>query len=194
VNGRDLPWRTMPPRLPNEIRVGDLVLRRLGPGDAEELVAAMNASLESLQQWFVWASGVVSVEQQRARLAVGDSAFDEGSDFEFGLFDGAGEIVGSLRVNPRAGEGRAGIGYWVRSDRQGRGLASAAAAAAASAVLEHLPDVNAVEIQMDQANARSAGVARRAGFDLVQEVDREVEAPGHTGREFVWELTRSKRT
>lgn len=181
-------------RLPNEIPIGALVLRRVRQSDADAFVAAIRSSLDSLRTWFPWASTEPSVEEQRSRLMSADRAFDDGTDFEFGLFDEAGELVGSLRVNPLAAKGHAGIGYWIRSDRRGRGLASSATAAATASTLEHLAEIDVVEIHMDQANAASVGVARRAGFELVKEIDREVTAPGHTGRGFVWELTRLSRT
>ena len=44
---------------------------------------------------------------------------------------------------------------------------------------------------MDKANAASAGVPARLGFKLLTEEDREVLAPGHTGRGLRWVVTRA---
>jgi RimJ/RimL family protein N-acetyltransferase len=51
-----------------------------------------------------------------------------------------------------------------------------------------------IDIYMDEANSASVAVARRAGYQFVGEVDRDILAPGHTGRGLVWPVERSAWT
>jgi RimJ/RimL family protein N-acetyltransferase len=97
---------------------------------------------------------------------------------------------GGCRLNPTAGPGAAGIGYWVRSDRARRGYATAATRAATTATFEHLSHIERVYIHMDQANVASVAVPTKLGFELDHEEDRPIEASGHTGRGYVWVMTR----
>jgi RimJ/RimL family protein N-acetyltransferase len=84
-----------------------------------------------------------------------------------------------------AGAGALELGYWLRSDYSGRGIATACAAALTSAALA-LPGVSRVEIHCDEANVRSASLARRLGYQLVRIEDDEIAAPGETGRNMIW--------
>jgi RimJ/RimL family protein N-acetyltransferase len=53
-----------------------------------------------------------------------------------------------------------------------------------------MPEVHRLEIRCDEANAASAGVARRLGFELAAVEDRPPRSPGETHRELVWNLAR----
>jgi RimJ/RimL family protein N-acetyltransferase len=182
-------------RLPEVVEAGVVNVRRFTASDAPALVSAVTASLPELARWFEWAQTPPDVDRERERLARADRAFGAGTDYEFAVVEpDSGELVGGLRLNPSAGPQTAGIGYWIRSDRHRRGYASAGSRAVATATFASLPTVERIEIHMDQANRASAAVARRVGFELAREVEREMLAPGHTGRGFVWVTTRSRWT
>ena len=67
----------------------------------------------------------------------------------------------------------------------GRGIVSAAARALTTVALA-IDGVTRVEIHCDEANERSAAVARRLGYRLDRiEVDH-VSAPGDLGRSMIW--------
>jgi RimJ/RimL family protein N-acetyltransferase len=88
-----------------------------------------------------------------------------------------GEVVGHCSLH-RRGDGSVGeIGYWVRTDRTGRGIAIAAVT---SIMAEAPADIMSFTIKCDPANARSISVARRAGFTLAE-----------TGSEMVWTRSRA---
>lgn len=175
--------------MPDTLDAGPVVLRRRHQTDVPALVAAIELSLPELAQWFAWAQQSPDLAEQYQRAADGERAFDVGTDYEFVILE-ADDVVGGCRLNPTAGADAAGIGYWVRSDRTGRGHATAAARAATTAAFEHLSHVERVYIHMDQANAASVAVPTKLGFALDHEEDRPIEAPGHTGRGYVWVMTR----
>jgi len=175
--------------MPSRIAAGFLELRRLEVAHANSIVDAVAASLSELGVWFPWAQTQPEVGDQIDRARAAWQAFDAGTDHEFSLIEvESAELVGGLRINPLAGPAIAEIGYWVRSDRHRRGYATRAVRAATAAVFNHLLGVEVVEIRMDIENGPSAGVARAAGFALDREIDREITAPGHTGRAFVWRM------
>jgi RimJ/RimL family protein N-acetyltransferase len=183
----------VPLTLPDVVPAGAVLLRRLRAGDAVALVEAYAASLPDLARWFSWAQTVPTVDSQSTRLRAADHDFGAGTDFHFAITHD-GELVGELRVNPRAGPRVAAIGYWVHSGHHRQEFATAATRASTTATFAHLPDIDRVEIHMDQANVASVGVARAVGYRLDREVDRDVLAPRHTGRGYVWATTRARWT
>ena len=68
------------------------------------------------------------------------------------------------------------IGYWVRSDRVGKGYASEATWLLAQHAFEVL-GANRVELRMDDRNRRSWAVAERLGFSLEATLRQEVRVP-----------------
>ncbi|MEN3273441.1 MAG: hypothetical protein V7636_2202, partial [Actinomycetota bacterium] len=71
-----------------------------------------------------------------------------------------GEAVGQVSVNPLE-DGSGEIGYWVRSDRTGAGIAPRAARALADAALAS--GFARLIIHCDEGNVRSQAVARKSG-------------------------------
>jgi RimJ/RimL family protein N-acetyltransferase/catechol 2,3-dioxygenase-like lactoylglutathione lyase family enzyme len=87
-----------------------------------------------------------------------------GGDQLFGIFDSdEREVLGGIGMHRRVGPGALEIGYWIRADAVGRGLATEAAAASTCVAFD-VHGVERVEIRCDPANAPSAAVARRLGF------------------------------
>jgi RimJ/RimL family protein N-acetyltransferase len=151
------------------------------------LSAAVAASFPELHLWMPWAATPPSDDDLRAALRTGEWAFDEDADWAYVLVEVAsGEIVGAAGLHRRVGPRALEIGYWVRSDRAGRGYATAAAGALAEAAAANVPDLDRVEIHMDEANLASAAVPRKLGFRLDRREPRDVQTPGHTGVGLVW--------
>jgi ribosomal-protein-serine acetyltransferase len=164
-------------------------LRRWRVEDHAALAAAIGASHEDLRVWMPWAHAMPAAEVERALIEASSARFDRGEDFEYFLFEiDAGDLVGAAALHLREPE-TAQIGYWVRSDRHRRGYATEATRALTSAAFEHLPRLRVVEIRMDKANAASAGVPSKLGYQLVGEEDRDIVTPGHTGRGLIWHTT-----
>jgi RimJ/RimL family protein N-acetyltransferase len=176
---------------PTEIDLGGGVsLRRPDAVDAEAMVAAINVSLDHLGAWMAWAQEPASVDQQSLRLAVAGEAFDLGGDASYTLAEGD-DVIGSVGLHTRLGAGAYEIGYWIRPDREGRGIVTAAVLALVRVAFD-ASGTERVEIHCDEANARSAAVARRAAFTLVDTFDDADRnwAPALTGRTMVWERRR----
>ena len=177
--------------LPDTVRAESVELRRWRPAFAEGLCAAVADSLPELRPWMPWAQEEPTVERLVALLAEGDGAFEAGTEWQFVMVEADGErVVGATGLHLRHGPGTVEIGYWVRSDATHQGFATMASRALTTAVFSHLDDIDEVEIRMDAANRRSAAVPSRLGFHLSGEVDREIEAPGQSGRWMVWVMTR----
>jgi RimJ/RimL family protein N-acetyltransferase len=179
--------------LPDLIPGVAVALRRYHPDDAAGLTDAYNASFEGLRTWMTWATDIASESEMRERLEDGEHSFDADREWTYLIVETAtSDIVGSIGLHPRVGPSAMEIGYWVRTDRTGRGYATEAASALAHAAYWFLPDLERIEIHMDVSNVASAAVARKIGFSLAREEKRPAVAPGHTGRYYVFTLERPR--
>ena len=167
-----------------------LVLRRWRASDVDAAVAAVERSYDELHQWMPWAAVRPTAESIGSFLAV--AGVEAASDVEmgFGLFAADGELVGGFGLHGRRGPGILEIGYWVRSDRAGRGYATAAAGALTEAAFAHFPEVDRVEIRCDPANRASAAIAVKLGYRLDGVVPADILTPAQTGSQLVWARTR----
>lgn len=129
-------------------------------GDA--LWTAVEMSLPDLRPWLVW-----TAETSRAAvvdfIASRPAAWDAGSGYTFTVTEG-GNVIGlaSLAVhNPALTQGE--VGYWLRSDRAGRGLMTEAA----RAVRDFAFDVagrHRLNLRAGAGNVASQRVAEKIGF------------------------------
>ena len=176
--------------VPEQIEVGahGLVLRRWRMVDADVLLAAIEQSVAELRRFMPWAMEAPTVESVGAFLehVVG------GPSLGFGLFEGD-DVVGGCGLHDRRGPGILEIGYWVRSDRTGRGYASAAARALTCVAFDCFALINRVEIRCDPANLASAAIPPKLGYRLDRTDAVEVEAEAQTGTQQVWVLDRADR-
>jgi RimJ/RimL family protein N-acetyltransferase len=174
---------------PERIELPDAgaVLRRFVDGDVDGLYAAVEESRDHLRPHMPWA------DESRHDVAgfVTDAVaqWDRGADRNYAIVDAAnGRFLGGCGLHDRIGPQGREIGYWLRADAAGRGIASAAARALTTVALA-IDGVIRVEIHCDEANQRSAAVARRLGYRLDRiEVDH-VSAPGDLGRSMIWVWT-----
>jgi RimJ/RimL family protein N-acetyltransferase len=178
--------------LPEAIPAGPVVLRRRHVSDVQELLVAIEASIDELGAFLRWAAGGVPSRAELERtVTAGDAAFEAGTGFEYVLRDATtGEVVGEAGGELRTPDA-VELGYWVRSDRTGRGYARAAARALTSAVFDAVPKVQHVELRMDHGNGASRAVAERLGFAHVG-VERFTGArlPGQTGAGHIYAMMR----
>ncbi len=135
--------------------------------DIPAFTAAINASLDTLRPWMVWAypdyqpeeaaSWITFTLQQRIKGEAEECAIVDASDR---LLDGAG-----IRF-AREPDQLAALGYWVRSDMQRQGVASRAVAL----LLERgfaRREIKVIEILAAKENHASRAVAERCGAHLV---------------------------
>jgi RimJ/RimL family protein N-acetyltransferase len=164
-------------------------VRHWREADAAALARAVQESLEQLRPWLPWVAGEPRSADERAELIRDwERARADGGDEMFGVFLD-GEVAGGCGLHRRIGDGGREIGYWVRADLTGRGIAAEASRRMCEIAFADTA-VDRVEIHHDRANAASGRVPARLGFELAGEVHRAPESPGEDGVELVWRLTR----
>jgi ribosomal-protein-serine acetyltransferase len=175
--------------LPERMEDDGLVLRRWVVGDAEALHAVIDESASHLRPWVRWVDDEnTSVEGRRVFIAEREREWQGGGSALLGMFIGA-RIAGGCSLNVRAdAAGVWEIGYWLHPAFCGHGLATRAARLLTEAALA-VPDVHAVEIRHDKANAASGAVPRRLGYTLVGQAPNRAPAPADSGTDLVWRRT-----
>jgi ribosomal-protein-serine acetyltransferase len=175
--------------LPTSLRVESLELRCWSPNHTHPMLTAIEESFPELEQWMTWAQQTPTLEGLYEVLRQGEADFSADHSWDYTILDPqSDEVVGSVGLHRTEHPERFEIGYWVRTSRTGRGVATAATQAIVSATAMHLDAARRIMIRMDQANLASASVARKLGFSLDGEEDRQIAAKGHTGRGYVWTL------
>lgn len=180
----------MQPRPPERIDLGDVVLRRYAAGDAAPLAAVTRANLAHLSPWMAWATVESTTEEAMARfIAESTGRIEAGDDAGWGIFAADGALLGGTGLHDRIGPGGIEIGYWLAAEATGRGVMTRVAGALTDLGLG-LDGVTRVEIRCDEANRRSAAVARRLGYRLERVIPSDrPQAPADTGRDMVWVRT-----
>lgn len=179
-------------KMPGTVTTPMLTLERWRLDDVPHIVEAANVSLAELGYWLPWAAhGPLTTESVTSTIMDAIAAFDVGTDHHYAIRNSTGTLLGCIAVHihhPATAE----IGYWIRSDWTGRGVATAAVRSLTGVVFESLPSIKTVQIRMDRANAASAAVARSAGYTLKQSETRPIVTIGHTGVGQVWTSNRER--
>lgn len=175
-------------RPPERIDLDDVALVRSSEVSPHDVYAAVDASRAHLERWMAWAPGYTPAHA-REFCVIAEQGWDEDREYVYTLVEPGGEVAGTAGLHRRIGDGGFEIGYWVRADREGRGLITRASRALVQAAFA-MADIDRIEIRHDVANVRSAAVPRRLGFIEVGRSEREPEAPSCVGVEVVWRLTR----
>jgi RimJ/RimL family protein N-acetyltransferase len=153
--------------IPERFESARLLIRAPSPGDGRVLQEAIEESVEELRPWMAWADAHQSVDDSEAYVRKARSEFMLRTNLALLLFRrDDGRFVGASGLHRIVWDvPMFEIGYWVRTSLTGRGYATEAARRIGDFAFEEL-DAERVEIWCDARNSRSAGVARRAGFEL----------------------------
>jgi RimJ/RimL family protein N-acetyltransferase len=118
--------------------------------------------------------------------------FVAGEDWPFGVFDPSEtRVLGGAGLHTCDAPDTLAIGYWIRTDATGHGLATEAAAAMCGAAFAR-PQVARVEIHCDADNLGSAAIPPRLGFQLTRTLrERAVTSRGVERQTLVWTLPRA---
>lgn len=155
-----------------------LRLEPISPEGAEELWAATQSSLPELQPWMWWADQA-SLDSTRAFAEDTERQRAGGMSYQFLIRDDGG-VAGAGGVEIHGAERRMGeVGYWVRSDRAGRGYATEAVRAVVDLAFAEL-GLYRLELRAGVENRASQRVAEKVGFRR-EGVLREGCARGRTG-------------
>ena len=181
------------PDLPpaSEIRTERLLIRCKRPADAPLLKRAVDSSLDHLRQWMPWAmqepSELWVIEE---RIAGFQREFQRGEDRTYAIFNPEEtEILGGIGLHPGEFPGTLELGYWLRTDQTGQGLATEAAAALTQAAFTEL-GAKRIEIRCDPRNFRSARIPERLGFRLEKVLIADTLTPTGEPRDtMVWAMT-----
>jgi ribosomal-protein-serine acetyltransferase len=111
-------------------------------------------------------------------------------DFPYAIADGSGDLLGGCGLHRRIGPAGLEIGYGVRGDRVGQGIATQAVAALTEAAFS-IEGVDHVEIHHDAANVASRRVSEKNGFELIGESPEEAVAPSEVGVDVTWRRRRT---
>jgi ribosomal-protein-serine acetyltransferase len=180
-------------RLPDVLSNDELELRSISLTDFDAAFGAVKESLPEVRRWLWWAQVPLDEGSYGEFVRHQSHNFADDVEWRYFIFDrSSGHLVGGCSVELiTSGESpRTNLGYWVRTTRTGRGIATQTAKILTECVFEHLPEITLVEIGMDVANVASARVPEKLGFSLVGEFDKSLRAPGHTGRGLNWVMRR----
>lgn len=179
---------------PARLEGATLALERLRLSHADRVTAAKETSRAELVLFMDWMTDEPqTVEQNRDFIAQCEAEWDGGEAFNYAMIDPVDdELIGVCGLMSRLGPGRLEVGYWVRSDRAGAGVATAAAAMLTEAGLA-LDGIDILEIHHDAANPASGRVAEKLGYREVTRRNVEIDNPGECGIEVIWEITPGER-
>ena len=165
----------------------------LRPGicrDLEPLLDAVGASLPTLNEWLPWAH--MSYGRRDGLIFLRDSmaAWGEGRAFDFTIRsrENSDRHLGNVSVwftSRPSGVGE--VGYWIRSDESGKGLATEAAARTIEIGFEELELQRSVLLRA-VGNDASQRVAEKLGFTREGLLRQELKVRGEWLDHTAWGL------
>jgi RimJ/RimL family protein N-acetyltransferase len=162
------------------LRTPRLLLRCLEPTDAARRKDAVDSSGEHLKRFFPpTEEGSMSLDLHAGQLRKARGNFDLDLDRCYGAFEpDTGRMLGETCLFKRAGLQALEIGYWLRRDAVGQGLATEMSAAMVKTAFE-LDAVRRMDLFCDPDNERSVAMARRLGFTFEGRLRDRQRAPHH---------------
>ncbi|MFO0659401.1 MAG: GNAT family protein [Polyangiaceae bacterium] len=175
--------------IPHRITTPRTVIRCWQPQDAPLALAAIEQSLPELRPWMGWVGErPLDVDREAETLLGMRVRFDLGEDHIFGVFSpDESEVIGGTGLHARVGPRALEIGYWIRSDCTGRGLAAEVASALTRVAFERAV-VDRVEIRCEPTNTRSAAVPRKLGFTHEATLRRRFQVREELRDVMVWSM------
>jgi RimJ/RimL family protein N-acetyltransferase len=144
------------------IATARLVLEPVEAAHADGLWQATETSLAELRRWLVWAEDA-SADTTAAFTHEAVRDWDEGIAYQFAMVE-EDEVVGAIGIDVLRPIHRLGdLGYWIRTDRAGRGLTSEAGRAIVEFGFSVL-GLHRLELRAGVDNVASQRVASKLGF------------------------------
>ena len=147
-----------------ELTDGRVLLRPYRSDDIKSLYQAVRESIKELSVWLPFAHKGYSIKESRDWVKKRPKEWKKGTNYDFAIFDARdGLYLGGCGLNGiNKMDKHANLGYWVRTDRTGQGVAPAATLLLARWGFEVLK-LNRIEILVAIENQRSLRVAEKAG-------------------------------
>jgi ribosomal-protein-serine acetyltransferase len=154
----------IPDRKTTRLTDGKILLRPYEKKDIDDLHQATLASLKELILWMPWAYEGYPLAASRFWIKRTMNTWKDGLEYNFAICDNVtGGYLGATGLNEISKMNKcANLGYWVRSDKTGQGIALAATRLLAKWGFEVLK-LNRIEIHVAVDNARSLRVAEKSG-------------------------------
>jgi ribosomal-protein-serine acetyltransferase len=151
---------TPPPRAPRPTK--RLVLEPIAKLLAKEVWEAAQVSLAELRPWMSWAASS-TLEETESFASKAEVQWASGAAFHFSILE-KGSVIGGISIEVRGPVERIGeLGYWIRSDRCGRGFATEAAKSLVDFAFERI-GLHRLELRAGVSNPASQCVAEKVGF------------------------------
>lgn len=151
---------------PKEIATERLMLRSARKTDAAALHRAIEVSLAEFYPWLPFSAQLSDLQTMERVSALGEAKFAEEEFYVWRVWEPNGDMVGTVDLHSiKRHVPSCEIGYWVRSDRTGRGYAKELVTAAMQVAHQTL-NMLRVEARCDVRNERSWQLAQRLGFSL----------------------------
>lgn len=153
--------------------------------------ATENARQE-LRRWMPWYTPDYSLDHTRQFIELQAGTWQRGDEFAVSILDArSGKFLGATGINCIDHVNRrANLGYWLRTDQTGRGIATEAVKLLAPAALADL-DLERLEIVAAVDNLASRRVAERAGATFEGIARGRVRAGGRQSDAAVYSLVRA---
>jgi RimJ/RimL family protein N-acetyltransferase len=167
---------------------GRLVLRPYEMDDAPAIYQAVDISRNELSRWLDWCTPQYSIRDTKDWLSSLPEAWESREIYGFAILNSTtGQFLGGCGLNRIQWDCKvANLGYWVRSDRTGEGIASDAGLAVSCYGLEEL-GLCRIEIITAVENLASQRVAQKIGAKYegilrsrIKIGDRNVDAAMHS--------------
>jgi RimJ/RimL family protein N-acetyltransferase len=163
---------------PYRIETDRLVIRCYEPADAPLLKDAVDSSIDHLLPWMPWARYEPQTLAEKVdQLRDFRGQFDRDENWIYGVFsrDGSRQVGGG-GLHPRGGPDSLEIGYFIRADSIGQGLATELTAVLTRVGFE-LCGLARVDVQIEPHNERSLAIPRKLGFTHEGTLRRRLEPP-----------------
>ena len=133
--------------------------------EARELLSVVAASRLELGEFMGWPRDMVDLDQARRFIKLGRESWLQSRTVRLGVFERAtGVLVGNIELDGvDLRRSQAELGYWVRTDRAGRGYASEGAWSMLRYAFETLR-LHKVRADVAVGNHKSARVLEKVGF------------------------------
>jgi len=147
-----------------ELSDGKIRIRRYRADDVNAVFEAARESIAEASKWLPWCHANYSRDESIEWVSSRDREWETGTEYDFVIEDIISNIfLGGCGINTIDNlNKRANMGYWVRSSRTGKGIATSAAILAAHFGFEDLGLVR-LEIVTAVGNKASQRVAEKLG-------------------------------